>query len=328
MKKIKKILIIILVLLSGIYFGFDDVSEITSLATMVESPQTSYDVGDITVLFCPKDNCTRAFLDITENKEIKCAMYDLDQPLIKERIGESSFPLIIDDETKIEGLTNTIKDSSSGLMHNKFCIINESIVWTGSMNPTDRGTSVNNNNVIIIHSKKIASNYIHEYEEMRSGIFHKGDQLDNPITNLGDTKITTAFCPDDGCQEQVLTHLKSAQSSIYFMTFSFTDYKIANILIEKSKSMPVQGIMEKSQAKGTYSVLPAFTDTPVMAQMDESSRTMHHKVFIIDESIVITGSYNPTKSGNERNDENLLIIESKEIAKQFLAEFTEVRNQE
>ncbi len=48
---------------------------------------------------------------------------------------------------------------------------------------------------------------------------------------------------------------------------------------------------------------------------------MHHKVLIIDEETVITGSFNPTKNGDEGNDENVLIIHDKEIAKKFLGEF-------
>ncbi len=51
---------------------------------------------------------------------------------------------------------------------------------------------------------------------------------------------------------------------------------------------------------------------------------MHHKVFIIDEKIVITGSYNPTKNANENNDENLLIIHDKKIAEKYLEEFNYV----
>ena len=48
---------------------------------------------------------------------------------------------------------------------------------------------------------------------------------------------------------------------------------------------------------------------------------MHHKVFIIDNETVITGSYNPTSGGDERNDENMLIIHDKSIADAFLREF-------
>jgi len=51
---------------------------------------------------------------------------------------------------------------------------------------------------------------------------------------------------------------------------------------------------------------------------------MHHKVVIIDESIVVVGCYNFTNSAETRNDENLLVIYNSEIAAQFLAEFQRV----
>ena len=48
---------------------------------------------------------------------------------------------------------------------------------------------------------------------------------------------------------------------------------------------------------------------------------MHHKVFIIDNETVVTGSMNPTGNGNSKNDENILIIHDSEIAKQYAEEF-------
>jgi len=51
---------------------------------------------------------------------------------------------------------------------------------------------------------------------------------------------------------------------------------------------------------------------------------MHHKVFIIDNETVITGSFNPTKNADLRNDENILIIHNKWIAKKYLKEFEKV----
>ena len=51
---------------------------------------------------------------------------------------------------------------------------------------------------------------------------------------------------------------------------------------------------------------------------------MHHKVFIIDQETVITGSFNPTNAGDSKNDENILIIKDKGIAKQFKEEFDKV----
>ena len=51
---------------------------------------------------------------------------------------------------------------------------------------------------------------------------------------------------------------------------------------------------------------------------------MHHKVIIIDEKIVITGSYNFSRSAEERNDENVLIIHNAEVAEKYFAEFERV----
>lgn len=40
----------------------------------------------------------------------------------------------------------------------------------------------------------------------------------------------------------------------------------------------------------------------------------HNKIIVIDESLVITGSFNFTKAAEERNAENLLVIQNKELA--------------
>jgi phosphatidylserine/phosphatidylglycerophosphate/cardiolipin synthase-like enzyme len=54
---------------------------------------------------------------------------------------------------------------------------------------------------------------------------------------------------------------------------------------------------------------------------------MHHKVFIIDEEIVVLGSYNFSRAAEERNDENLLIVYDEAIAEQFIMEFQRVSAQ-
>ena len=55
--------------------------------------------------------------------------------------------------------------------------------------------------------------------------------------------------------------------------------------------------------------------------MFPSDNLLHHKVFIIDEEIVITGSFNPSMNGDTRNDENILIIHDQDIAEKYLQEF-------
>jgi phosphatidylserine/phosphatidylglycerophosphate/cardiolipin synthase-like enzyme len=53
---------------------------------------------------------------------------------------------------------------------------------------------------------------------------------------------------------------------------------------------------------------------------------MHHKVIIIDNKIVITGSFNFTNNASTDNDENLLVITSHETAARYNEEFERVKN--
>jgi phosphatidylserine/phosphatidylglycerophosphate/cardiolipin synthase-like enzyme len=48
---------------------------------------------------------------------------------------------------------------------------------------------------------------------------------------------------------------------------------------------------------------------------------MHHKFAIIDNRILLTGSYNWTFSANHRNDENLMVIDDPEIIEIFQNQF-------
>ena len=59
--------------------------------------------------------------------------------------------------------------------------------------------------------------------------------------------------------------------------------------------------------------------------LDGNPKSMHHKVIIIDDEIVVTGSYNFSKSAKTRNDENTLILFDREIAGEFENELTRVR---
>ncbi|MFM7858253.1 MAG: phospholipase D-like domain-containing protein, partial [Flammeovirgaceae bacterium] len=60
--------------------------------------------------------------------------------------------------------------------------------------------------------------------------------------------------------------------------------------------------------------IPVKTDSEVKYHM-------HHKFAIADNSIVFTGSFNWTTQAVFNNQENVLIIENKEIANQYTEEF-------
>ena len=48
---------------------------------------------------------------------------------------------------------------------------------------------------------------------------------------------------------------------------------------------------------------------------------MHHKFFVIDSRIVVTGSYNWTSGAATRNMENVVVLDSRVAAREYGREF-------
>lgn len=279
------------------------------------------ETGNLKIYFCPKDNCEEIIIkEIIGSHEIKCAFYDLNLlNLTKVLEYRNAEVLVFEKNYKNFG----IKVKSKGLMHNKFCVMDKKALFTGSFNPTLNGNKKNNNNLVYIESETLAKNYLEEFEEIRR---RESKRTKNTKVIFNDFLIENYFCPEDECQEKVLKELMKAKQSIHFMTFSFTDKEIAETLIEKSKEITVQGIMERKRIGMKYNVFRYLNESKVKVWLDNNPYTMHHKVFIIDEKTVITGSYNPTKNGNENNDENMLIIHNKDIAKKYVEEYNRIKS--
>jgi phosphatidylserine/phosphatidylglycerophosphate/cardiolipin synthase-like enzyme len=281
------------------------------------------------VYFCPREDCESPFIYYinASQKSIHCALFDLDLEsflnLFEEKSKSIDVKIVVDNENwqNSFGGKGIIKDTSSQFSHNKFCIFDNQIVWTGSMNPTDNGVNKNNNNVVVISSQNLANNYELEFNELWNYNFGKGHKTIEPILYLNGKRYENYFCPEDNCKNHILDELKKAEKSIYFMIFSFTDKDIADeLIIKKQKGLDVRGIVESQRTNMQYEQYKRLNSSIEIIK-DKNPYVMHHKVFIIDNNTIITGSFNPSKAANEKNDENILIINNKDIAKRFLEEF-------
>ena len=61
---------------------------------------------------------------------------------------------------------SVVEDRRTGLMHNKFIVIDGRYVWMGSLNYTTNGVYCNNNNLARLASSRLAANYTVEMDEM------------------------------------------------------------------------------------------------------------------------------------------------------------------
>lgn len=225
-----------------------------------------------------------------------------------------------------------VGDNRAGLMHDKFMVIDRSEVWLGSMNFTDSGTYDDNNNLIRIHSTKIAENYSVEFNEMFEKDLFGPDILSatpNPEITLDGTRIDTYFSPDDGVLTVLYNLLSEADQSIYFLAFSFTSNELGEIVRSQANAgLDIRGVMDREQvASNTGTEYDPFLQAGLDVRIDGNDGQMHHKVLIVDEKIVVIGSYNFSKAAEERNDENIIIVYNRDIAEFFIEEFERVYTQ-
>jgi phosphatidylserine/phosphatidylglycerophosphate/cardiolipin synthase-like enzyme len=93
-------------------------------------------------------------------------------------------------------------------------------------------------------------------------------------------------------------------------------------LLERAQNgVRIQGIFEALGSLTQYSKLASFYCANIPVRQDGNPHIFHHKVMVIDELILVTGSFNYTKNANTRNDENVLIITNREIASRYIEEF-------
>jgi phosphatidylserine/phosphatidylglycerophosphate/cardiolipin synthase-like enzyme len=122
-------------------------------------------------------------------------------------------------------------------------------------------------------------------------------------------EIAPHFSPRGGCQEAVVRELKKARREILVQAYSFTADPLTYALVEaKKRGVHVDILLDRSNEAERYSDLRIFLDQGLAPLIDAQHAIAHNKVMVIDQKILITGSYNFTNQAEEENAENLLII--------------------
>ncbi len=133
------------------------------------------------------------------------------------------------------------------------------------------------------------------------------------------SKIDTCFTPPSGCSKVITAIIDKASTSIYVQAYGFTDVDIADSLIAAHKrGVQVKILLDKSNLYSKYSKLAKIKSAGIDVLIDNVPGIAHNKVMIIDEYIVITGSFNFSKNADYKNAENVIIINDQIVARQYL----------
>lgn len=128
------------------------------------------------------------------------------------------------------------------------------------------------------------------------------------------------FSPRGGCEKAIVAELAKARTSIdvamYYLTSSDAIQRLA---AAKKRGAVVRVFVDKSQKNSSETRY--LKGKGVTMRIYEGSGLMHNKFAVIDNKVLITGSFNWTKNAENDNQENLLIITDKKLIDQYAKRF-------
>jgi phosphatidylserine/phosphatidylglycerophosphate/cardiolipin synthase-like enzyme len=126
------------------------------------------------------------------------------------------------------------------------------------------------------------------------------------------------FTPPMDAAAAIVKAIDASDREVLVQAYGFTHNAIAQALVRAhQRGVKVYVLMDqKSQTSNRY-VIAVLQDADVAVRQDGKHAIAHNKVMVIDQAVVITGSFNFTNSAETRNAENVLVLKSPDLAQQY-----------
>ncbi len=214
-------------------------------------------------------------------------------------------------------------DYNPKIFHQKFIVRDygetRSSLLTGSTNFTPTGTHHNLNHIVIIHGKSVAGEYQHEFDEIWGGTFGaKRLRHDAKPSNprIAGIKVKPIFAPDHMPEMEIMKQMLKASTRVDFAIFTFSQSSgIDDAMMALAKGgMTIRGIADAAQGNQDWAASRPLAASGVEFHLARKNGTklgkLHHKLMVLDEQVVIAGSFNYTEPANLLNDENIIVLGS------------------
>ncbi len=129
----------------------------------------------------------------------------------------------------------------------------------------------------------------------------------------------------ENIQDEIISRINKSTCSLKIAITWFTNHDIFEAVLNKLSEANFKvhlivlndGINNKIEGLNFQN----FIDRGGVFYYSEDNSVVHHKFCIIDDKIVITGSYNWTYTAELKNWENIVILNDLKIVKGFIDEF-------
>ncbi len=210
-------------------------------------------------------------------------------------------------------------DYNPNIFHQKFIVrdVNggKTALLTGSTNFTPTGIAENLNHLVVIKGKAVAKIYGAEFAEIWDGTFGTSRLRHDPKPSqprVSGLRVKPLFAPDHGPEMEIMKQMLKAKHRVDFAIFTFSRSSgIDDTMVALQPRIHVRGIIDSSMGDrdwaGTAPVVQAGGEL-YLARRRHGLNKLHHKLMVIDEQLIIAGSFNYTGPANLLNDENIIIL--------------------
>jgi phosphatidylserine/phosphatidylglycerophosphate/cardiolipin synthase-like enzyme len=135
-------------------------------------------------------------------------------------------------------------------------------------------------------------------------------------------QIAVCFVPPDDCTGTLVGLIGAARKRVEVQAYELTSRPIIAALIDAHRrGVRVQAVLDR------YDLQPVGTRPGSARQLaaagipvwiDQAPGVAHNKIMVIDDDLVVGGSFNYTVSAQKQNAENMTLTRSAEIAGRYL----------
>ena len=122
--------------------------------------------------------------------------------------------------------------------------------------------------------------------------------------------------------DRFLQYLRSARQTIDIAIYTISDDRISRSLMTlREQGVRVRVLTEKDTMDDAGSDVQSLANQGCEVRYDDSPTLMHHKFLIVDNRLLLNGSFNFTRSAIEGNQENVVITNHAPLVQQFARHF-------
>ncbi len=155
----------------------------------------------------------------------------------------------------------------------------------------------------------------------------RSPRLPTAVGLLEEATTTEVVFTRMGSIAEVIERLvRGSKTSVDAALYRFNSQRLARVLDEvRRRGVRIRLIIDRNKYEESMATRRLLMNGDFRFRLaygrDGAGSKMHHKFVLLDEKVVLTGSYNWTFASEQRNYENLLILREPKMVDVYLPEF-------